>query len=70
MGTTGLFISALLFLADFALAENVELKIVNIDQGPVKGYKPVGKDFFVFYGIPYATAPTGTNRFKVSFALL
>ncbi|XP_038216132.1 para-nitrobenzyl esterase-like [Zerene cesonia] len=37
---------------------------VNIIQGPVKGYKPSGWDLFEFHGIPYATAPTGQDRFK------
>ncbi|XP_045503698.1 para-nitrobenzyl esterase-like [Colias croceus] len=38
--------------------------IVNINQGPVKGYKLSGWDLFEFHGIPYATAPTGEDRFK------
>ncbi|XP_050353711.1 esterase FE4-like [Nymphalis io] len=38
-------------------------RIVNIDQGPVKGYKTY-RGHFVFFGIPYATTPTGPNKFK------
>ncbi|CAH2093604.1 unnamed protein product [Euphydryas editha] len=38
-------------------------RIINTDQGPVKGYR-ANEGFFVFYGIPYATAPTGPNKFK------
>ncbi|XP_047990198.1 esterase FE4-like [Leguminivora glycinivorella] len=38
-----------------------ESRIVQTAQGPVKGYKK--DDVFYFYGIPYATAPTGTRRF-------
>ncbi|KPI93490.1 Esterase FE4 [Papilio xuthus] len=38
--------------------------LVNTDQGPVRGYKATGDDVFVFYGIPYATAPTGPNKYK------
>ncbi|XP_023942387.2 esterase FE4-like [Bicyclus anynana] len=39
-------------------------KTVTIDQGPVKGYRSPKGDVFVFYGIPYATAPTGTQKFR------
>ncbi|XP_013148740.1 PREDICTED: venom carboxylesterase-6-like [Papilio polytes] len=42
-----------------------EAWLVNTDQGPVRGYKAPGDDVFVFYGIPYATAPTGRNKYKV-----
>ncbi|XP_023942392.2 esterase FE4 [Bicyclus anynana] len=38
--------------------------LVNIEQGPVKGYKPSQGGLYVFYNIPYATAPTGTERFR------
>ncbi|CAH2093602.1 unnamed protein product [Euphydryas editha] len=38
-------------------------RIINIDQGPVKGYRAT-EGHFVFHGIPYATAPTGPNKFK------
>ncbi|XP_047538562.1 esterase FE4-like [Vanessa atalanta] len=49
--------------ADIILADHTDWRIVNIDQGPVKGYRaPHGN--FVFYGIPYATTPTGPNKFK------
>ncbi|XP_013148721.1 PREDICTED: esterase FE4-like [Papilio polytes] len=41
-----------------------EAWLVNTDQGPVRGYKASGDDVFVFYGIPYATAPTGRNKYK------
>ncbi|XP_072935739.1 esterase FE4-like [Epargyreus clarus] len=39
-------------------------RLVNIEQGPIRGYKAPDEDHFVFYGIPYATAPTGTRRFQ------
>lgn len=42
-----------------------EERLVRISQGPVRGYKEAADDFFGFYGIPYATAPTGKHRFKV-----
>lgn len=40
-------------------------KLVNITQGPVLGYKAQDAEVFEFYGIPYATAPTGRDKFKV-----
>ncbi|XP_063834792.1 esterase FE4-like [Ostrinia nubilalis] len=41
-----------------------EARLVRSPQGPVKGYKDPGDSIFVFYGIPYATAPTGADKFK------
>ncbi|XP_063622380.1 esterase E4-like [Cydia splendana] len=38
-----------------------ESRVVQTAQGLVRGYKE--DDIFYFYGIPYATAPTGTRRF-------
>lgn len=49
----------------FATAQTSESRDVTIDQGPVRGYKAPGSNVFDFNGIPYATAPTGTNKFKV-----
>lgn len=37
---------------------------VRLKQGHVRGYKEPGKSYYAFYGIPYATAPTGNQRFK------
>ncbi|XP_034827854.1 esterase FE4-like [Maniola hyperantus] len=39
-------------------------RLVNIYQGPVKGYMAPEGGVFVFYGIPYATAPTGPQKFR------
>lgn len=39
-------------------------RTIHTAQGPVRGYK--NDEIFEFYGIPYATAPTGPNRYKVS----
>ncbi|XP_052753638.1 para-nitrobenzyl esterase-like [Galleria mellonella] len=44
--------------------DEAESKIVRILQGSVRGYKDPEADIFVFYGIPYAKAPTGPNKFK------
>ncbi|KAJ8725467.1 hypothetical protein PYW08_003650 [Mythimna loreyi] len=37
---------------------------VKIEQGPVRGRKHRGGDLYAFYNIPYATGPTGEERFK------
>lgn len=47
------------------VAQDRERRLVNTTQGPVYGYKDQEFDIFVFYEIPYATAPTGPHRFKV-----
>uniref|UniRef100_A0A0K8TV97 Carboxylic ester hydrolase n=1 Tax=Epiphyas postvittana TaxID=65032 RepID=A0A0K8TV97_EPIPO len=39
-----------------------ESRTVQTAQGPVRGYKSDG--VYQFLGVPYATAPTGPNRFK------
>ncbi|XP_063534741.1 esterase FE4-like [Cydia strobilella] len=39
-----------------------ESRVVKTAQGPVRGYKY--DEIFEFYGIPYATAPTGANKFQ------
>ncbi|XP_046972127.1 cholinesterase 1-like [Vanessa cardui] len=46
------------------LCADPESRLVQLDQGPVRGYKDVNEGVFVFNGIPYATAPTGRDRFK------
>ncbi|XP_050673223.1 esterase 6-like [Leptidea sinapis] len=37
---------------------------VKLKQGYVQGYLDPDGGFYAFYGIPYATAPTGDNKFK------
>lgn len=47
---------------------NNDFKDVLIEeQGIVRGYKSDADDVFSFYGIPYATTPSGDDKFKVSF---
>nr|XP_026485194.1 esterase FE4-like [Vanessa tameamea] len=46
------------------LCADPESRLVQLDQGPVRGYKDVNEGVFVFNSIPYATAPTGRDRFK------
>ncbi|KAJ2943848.1 hypothetical protein O0L34_g8175 [Tuta absoluta] len=43
-------------------------RTVVIEQGPVRGYKDPDGGLFVFYNIPYATAPTSKDRFKAPLA--
>lgn len=42
-----------------------EWRLVNITQGPIRGRLEDG--VYSFYNIPYASAPTGTDRFKVTY---
>uniref|UniRef100_A0A2A4J554 Carboxylic ester hydrolase n=1 Tax=Heliothis virescens TaxID=7102 RepID=A0A2A4J554_HELVI len=37
---------------------------VRTAQGPVRGRKHPTEDIYTFYNIPYATAPTGQDKFK------
>ncbi|GBP72729.1 Esterase-6 [Eumeta japonica] len=39
-------------------------RIVHTAQGAVKGYRDHKGYFYGYYGIPYATAPTGPHKFK------
>lgn len=40
-----------------------ESRVVQTTSGSVRGYKE--DDLYIFYSIPYATAPTGRDKFKV-----
>ncbi|KAG6453287.1 hypothetical protein O3G_MSEX008067 [Manduca sexta] len=44
--------------------ENNKSKLVKTSQGSVRGYKEPDTNVFVFYGIPYGTAPTGIFKFQ------
>ncbi|KAJ8733879.1 hypothetical protein PYW07_014430 [Mythimna separata] len=37
---------------------------VEIEQGPVRGQKHPNGDVYAFYNIPYATGPSGEDKFK------
>ncbi|XP_041974008.1 juvenile hormone esterase-like [Aricia agestis] len=39
-------------------------RVVNTTQGPIRGHRSSTFDGFVFYNVPYATAPTGRDKFK------
>ncbi|CAK1600052.1 unnamed protein product [Parnassius mnemosyne] len=54
----------LCFISVITGAQAREARLVNIAQGPVRGYKEQNDTLFAFYGIPYATAPTGDDKFK------
>uniref|UniRef100_A0A2A4J3V0 Carboxylic ester hydrolase n=2 Tax=Heliothis virescens TaxID=7102 RepID=A0A2A4J3V0_HELVI len=56
VGALVLYISAVL--------ATEEWREVNTPQGPVRGRKHPSADVYVFYNIPYATAPTGENKFR------
>ncbi|XP_053606640.1 venom carboxylesterase-6-like [Plodia interpunctella] len=45
-----------------------ETLVVNIKQGPVRGHRQTNSDVFAFFGIPYATAPTGRQKFMPPLA--
>lgn len=62
------YILALIYVVGAALGKPTgeDALVVKLPQGSVKGYKEVGQNYFAFYGIPYATAPKGSDKFKVS----
>lgn len=64
--TTVTYILVSIAFISICVAQNDVSKVVTIVQGPVRGYKANGSDVFEFFGIPYATAPIGTDKFKVS----
>ncbi|GBP72736.1 Esterase B1 [Eumeta japonica] len=56
--------ASVLLLAVACVAHDDGSRVVRIAQGPVRGYKYPNGDFYAFYGIPYATAPTGPLKFR------
>lgn len=53
------------------LAAKEDYRYVTLEGlGEVKGLKFWDGDYHEFYGVPYATAPTGRDRYKVSLFLL
>nr|XP_049697926.1 esterase FE4-like [Helicoverpa armigera]WRX06143.1 CCE001d-like2 [Helicoverpa armigera] len=55
--------TCVVFLCAAVLAED-EWREVRTAQGPVRGRKHPTADMYAFYNIPYATAPTGEDKFK------
>ncbi|CAG4922081.1 unnamed protein product [Colias eurytheme] len=53
-----------LFFSAVSISHGLESRIVDTEQGPVRGYRDSDTGIFAFYSIPYAKAPTGRQRFK------
>nr|AIY69030.1 carboxyl/choline esterase [Chilo suppressalis] len=48
---------------------DAQYREVNVPgQGKIRGFREPGTDVFTFYGVPYATAPTGEHKFKPPLA--
>nr|ARM65383.1 putative antennal esterase CXE12 [Ectropis obliqua] len=58
------FCSFVIFCGAYAAEDAKESKVVYIAQGPVRGYKDPSSGVYFYQSIPYATAPTGVNKFK------
>ncbi|VVC88035.1 unnamed protein product [Leptidea sinapis] len=59
------FIISLLIYALFSpCVQGANDLTVKLEQGYVRGYIDPDGGFYAFYGIPYATAPTGDQKFK------
>ncbi|KAJ8734928.1 hypothetical protein PYW08_014178 [Mythimna loreyi] len=51
----------------FSYCDDSEWRQVRIQQGEVRGRKDPEGGLYAFLNIPYATAPTGTDRFKAPY---
>lgn len=56
---------SLIFFIIFSVVAEEDFRVVKLDSGLVRGNKYWNGDYYEFYGIPYATAPSGRDRFKV-----
>lgn len=56
--------ATIVFLVQWSSCKGAYLDIA-IDQGIVRGYDHDNDQVFSFFGIPYATVPTGVNKFRV-----
>ncbi|XP_045453160.1 esterase FE4-like [Melitaea cinxia] len=54
----------LFILANSIYCDEEEFKTVVLEEGIVKGDKYWDGDFYRFYGIPYASVPTGRDKFQ------
>ncbi|GBP72730.1 Esterase B1 [Eumeta japonica] len=50
--------------------EERQSRVVRTAQGPVRGHRDPGTHYYAFYSIPYATAPTGRDKFKLTQLLV
>ncbi|XP_023955053.2 carboxylic ester hydrolase [Bicyclus anynana] len=57
-------VGVLFVVVTSTVGEPTESRLVRIDSGPIRGYKDASEDIFVYYGIPYAKAPSGSDKFK------
>lgn len=70
------FICLLMLLLGYivsALSSDITGPVVTLKYGDVMGQNLKSyenNDYYAFKAIPYAKAPTGERRFKVSFAVL
>ena len=48
-----------------AVLADDEWREVKTAQSPVRGRKQPSEDLYIFFNIPYATAPVGVAKFKV-----
>lgn len=58
-------ILGILLLVVSVLSQEPKARVVNTAQGPVRGYLEPKFGLFGFYGVPYASTPLGTQRFRV-----
>lgn len=65
-----LILLVLLLVTLNVFGEDVSEKIVQLDIGGLRGEKYWQGDFYEFYGVPYATAPKGRDKFKVGIFML
>ncbi|GBP72731.1 hypothetical protein EVAR_75350_1 [Eumeta japonica] len=56
--------TCVLMLVGLSAALDRPSRVAHTAQGPVRGYKDPRGDYYAFYSIPYATAPTGPHKFK------
>ncbi|KAG6460806.1 hypothetical protein O3G_MSEX012223 [Manduca sexta] len=54
----------LLGAAATATAQTAESRVVTTHHGPIRGYKDPDGSMYSFYDVPYATVPTGMDKFK------
>ncbi|XP_045777023.1 esterase FE4-like [Maniola jurtina] len=64
MSTSVLFNLFILSVVFNCVVASEESKVVILADGAVKGNKYWDGEFYEFYGVPYAKAPTGRDRFQ------
>ncbi|CAG9789483.1 unnamed protein product [Diatraea saccharalis] len=60
-----IYLFILIFITNILCEDTVEeFRIVELPEGYVRGEKYWNGDIYEFFGVPYATAPKGQDRFK------